>query len=340
MPDRKPLRRDKLESFLGDRRSIIKMEQMMNNVEVLIPAQMSDLVRKDTLLARGDLFVRGPTDVQRLVLGSVGQLLRSNGTDALWTSISPTISLGTDLTGSLTLTDLAGGTLNATLVNDSVGNSKLRDSAALSVIGRSANSAGDPADIAAANDGEVLRRNGTAVGFGTVATAGITNDAVTNAKLADMVQDTIKGRTSGAGTGDPVDLTATQVATIISSAIATALTLPVVASYTPTLTNVTNVSASTANLSYYIRLRDMVFVWGFLAGDATAAGAAEIGISLPVASNFTGPADLIGIASTISVAGQVAGILADVTNDRARLIWIAVDLANNNMFYLFAYRVI
>ncbi len=51
----------------------------------------------------------------------------------------------------------------------------------------------------------------------TVGTAQIDNDAATNAKLADMAQATIKGRASGAGTGDPTDLTAAQVATIIAA---------------------------------------------------------------------------------------------------------------------------
>jgi hypothetical protein len=41
------------------------------------------------------------------------------------------------------------------------------------------------------------------------------DDGVTNAKLANMAQATIKGRASGAGTGDPVDLTAAQVTAIL-----------------------------------------------------------------------------------------------------------------------------
>lgn len=56
----------------------------------------------------------------------------------------------------------------------------------------------------------------TASGPGSVA-ATIANDAVTNAKLSNMAQDTIKGRTSGAGTGDPVDLTATQATAILDN---------------------------------------------------------------------------------------------------------------------------
>ncbi len=52
----------------------------------------------------------------------------------------------------------------------------------------------------------------------TISTADLADDAVTNAKLGNMVQSTIKGRASGAGTGDPTDLTATQAATIIAEA--------------------------------------------------------------------------------------------------------------------------
>lgn len=47
-------------------------------------------------------------------------------------------------------------------------------------------------------------------------TKNITNDAVTNPKLANMATQTIKGRTT-AGTGDPEDLTATQATAILNS---------------------------------------------------------------------------------------------------------------------------
>lgn len=49
-----------------------------------------------------------------------------------------------------------------------VTNTEIRQSAALSIIGRSANSTGNVADISAANDGEVLRRFGTSLGFGAI----------------------------------------------------------------------------------------------------------------------------------------------------------------------------
>lgn len=53
----------------------------------------------------------------------------------------------------------------------------------------------------------------TATGPGSVA-ATIANDAVTNAKAANMATATIKGRTT-AGTGDPEDLTIAQAATLL-----------------------------------------------------------------------------------------------------------------------------
>lgn len=48
------------------------------------------------------------------------------------------------------------------------------------------------------------------------ATANIADEAIVNAKLADMDEATIKGRAASAGTGVPVDLTAAQVATILA----------------------------------------------------------------------------------------------------------------------------
>lgn len=58
--------------------------------------------------------------------------------------------------------------VTADIPANAVDNSELRQSAGLSVIGRSANSTGDVADITAASDGQVLRRSGTAIGFGQV----------------------------------------------------------------------------------------------------------------------------------------------------------------------------
>ncbi len=107
-----------------------------------------------------------------------------------------------------------------------VTNAKLRDSVALSVIGRSANSTGAVDDIfTTAASGAVLRESGSVLGFGTIVAAGIASDAVTtvkilnanvtNAKLANVSTATFKGRTT-AGTGAPEDLTVGQATSMLS----------------------------------------------------------------------------------------------------------------------------
>lgn len=58
--------------------------------------------------------------------------------------------------------------VTADLPDNGVTNAKLRDSGATSVIGRSANSSGDPADISTSTDGQVLRRAAGVLGFGAV----------------------------------------------------------------------------------------------------------------------------------------------------------------------------
>lgn len=66
---------------------------------------------------------------------------------------------------------------------NAVTDAKLRDSAALSVIGRSANSVGDPADIIAANAGELLRRYANVVAFGSTMEGNTTWDDNTEVRL-------------------------------------------------------------------------------------------------------------------------------------------------------------
>jgi hypothetical protein len=57
------------------------------------------------------------------------------------------------------------------------------------------------------------------VQIGNLGTASVPDGSITNAKLADMAQATIKGRAAGAGTGDPTDLTATQATAILNAVV-------------------------------------------------------------------------------------------------------------------------
>lgn len=142
--------------------------------------------------------VAGKTGVVTLVKADVGLSNVDNTADAsknvataaTWTT-ARTISLGGDLSGSASVNGSADVTITATIGANTVTDADLRDSAALSVIGRSANSSGDPADIAAGTDGHVLRRSGTTLGFGTVSTAGIADGAVTGSKIAASLKQNI-----------------------------------------------------------------------------------------------------------------------------------------------------
>jgi len=136
------------------------------------------------------------------------------------------------------------GQAKADIVTNSIGNTYLRQSVALSLVGRSANSTGNVADISAtAASGAVLRESGSTIGFGTIATAGIADDAVTYAKLQNIsAQYRILGRTSsGAGNAEEITTSADMVSLLGSANYAAART-------NLSLTIGTNVQAWDANL--------------------------------------------------------------------------------------------
>lgn len=130
-------------------------------------------------------------------------ITRDGGTGAL--SVNPD-GVGIEISGDA-----------VQLKNNGVTDAKLRQSAALSVIGRSANSTGNVADIAAGTDGHVLRRSGTSLGFGTIVSAGIedgtiatadlANGSVTQAKRASLGQQISASGSLGTSSTSPVDVT-------------------------------------------------------------------------------------------------------------------------------------
>jgi len=114
-----------------------------------------------------------------------------------------------------------------------------------------------------------------------------------------------------------------------------------VGTWTPTLTAVTNVAASGAVASYYLRVGTQVFCWGLLTVDPTAGAPTQtdLGISLPIASNLAAAGDLAGVSNpTIDENG--GSIFADTTNDRANLRFFAKQTANHTQCFQFAYRII
>lgn len=114
---------------------------------------------------------------------------------------------------------------------------------------------------------------------------------------------------------------------------------------TPTLTNTTNISSSTANGEQYMRVGNVVTVSGTLdLTITTAAGtASEIAISLPVASNFTTGNQCSGTVSVTSgvATGYSSGyITSDSTNDRARVSFNALASGARTMQYHYTYQVL
>jgi hypothetical protein len=97
-------------------------------------------------------------------------------------------------------TVICGQLATAGISNNAVDNTKIRQSAALSLVGRSANSTGNVADISAvAGSSCAFIESGSTLICGQLATAGIANNAVTLAKLATQAANTtLSNATSGA----------------------------------------------------------------------------------------------------------------------------------------------
>ena len=110
-------------------------------------------------------------------------------------------------------------------------------------------------------------------------------------------------------------------------------------SYTPTLFNQTNVSASTSYACQWMRVGFVVTVSGHVDVDPLAAVFTELGISLPVASPLTQAGHCAGVASGAISGGDTAAIVGDVGNNRATMSWNAVSLANTAMYFTFTYEI-
>jgi hypothetical protein len=152
--------------------------------------------------------IRDATEDDSITPTILGQFLHDLIDSTVFTGEAETPPVAGDgLTGTNTFSVLPNGS------TISVGPSGVRiaDINGLSVLGRSANSSGAVAAISGSAD-QVFRINsaGTALGFGTIATAGIADSAVTLAKMANMATDSLLGRdTAGSGAPEVIGLNAT-----------------------------------------------------------------------------------------------------------------------------------
>lgn len=109
--------------------------------------------------------------------------------------------------------------------------------------------------------------------------------------------------------------------------------------YTPTITGVANVSATTALTCQYVRVGSVVTVSGKLGVDPTAAGGTNFRITLPVASNFGAEEDCGGTGLNANGTG-FWGIRGDSANDAAFFEGTTSNTANQSVFFHFTYRII
>ena len=102
--------------------------------------------------------------------------------------------------------------------------------------------------------------------------------------------------------------------------------------YTPTLTNGTNVAASANPFGRWVRIGNIVVVTGYLEADPTAGAdtVTQIDISIPVASNFTTANDLRGIMSPGAAAQWSGFCRANAANDRAECFYAATTASIGN----------
>jgi len=109
--------------------------------------------------------------------------------------------------------------------------------------------------------------------------------------------------------------------------------------YTPTLTNGTNVAASTAVACQYSRNGATVTVSGNFSLDTTSTGQTDMRISLPIASNIAVSNNVGGVACS-NDSTSVFAIRGDATNDTALLQGYSNNASNTDMFFTFTYQII
>ena len=146
------------------------------------------------------------------------------------------------------------------------------------ITGKIIQDGGVPISDVIANTAKVT--NATHTGEVTGATAlTITNAAVTNAKMANMAQSTIKGRASGAGTGAPTDLTSTQVKTILAYKLPHNIFIeaPVANDFIPIFKNTTGSTITISSASGFLKATGAVSVRLYTNTTFSATGATALG---------------------------------------------------------------
>jgi hypothetical protein len=152
----------------------------------LLYAEDTDKLYKSDGTTKTELSSGGGSYSDEQAQDAVGAMV---DTTLVYTDATPLLSRAA-LTGDVTA---SAGSNATTIANDAVTDAKLRNSAALTVIGRSANSSGDPADIAGATVGHVLQVvSGPTLGFASHRRPSWDNPPATSHSYDDEFDSTTK----------------------------------------------------------------------------------------------------------------------------------------------------
>ncbi len=109
-------------------------------------------------------------------------------------------------------------------------------------------------------------------------------------------------------------------------------------SYTPTLTDGANVTSSASAVCMYVKIDDIVTVYGQFSLEATVSVTlTDIEIELPISSIFSAITDCSGVGSSQYDSGRISGILV---NNTAKLSFIASSILDNDWSFNFSYRIL
>lgn len=285
-----------------------------------------------------------------------GQILRWDDTDEVWEVYSGSTD-GHVLTWDTTngwqaeanpagvsdgdkgdITVSAGGT-TWTIDDGVVSNAKLRDSAGTSVIGRSVGTTGDPGDIIAASDGQVLRRAGGVLGFGQVDVDGIADGAVSLAKIQNINTDRLIGRdTAGTAAPEEISLNATLEFTGSGGIQRAALTGDVTAAAGNNATTIANNAVTTGKIAdgavTYAKLQNVSTNNRVLGRITAGAGNAEelTNINLYSILGMTGTPNHFALWTGANTLSSDAAFTFDAANDRMTITGTVAGTGANNAF--------
>jgi hypothetical protein len=274
---------------------------------------------------------------------------------------------GGDLSADRTFTVAAADgtiTVNADSIQvatNGIGDAQLRQGAAVSVIGRSANSTGNVADIAAGANDRVLQRVSNALSFGQLTAGMFPANVVANAAIRQGVATSVIGRSANstgdvadvststndrllARTGDALSFVQLTIGMIPDGLITDAKLDSDVAhtTYTPTASNMTFCSTFVNNESIYHQFGTFVTVVANHTVTLTSASNPKrYDITLPVASAFTTAYQATGHAWSNTANVTYGQCYAEATGNTVRVAWSDSSAAGTrDMQIIFGYRII